>query len=251
MRPAKPLWGFGWAGWCLLPVAVALAWAYFSGYDLRHEMLRLITDRFGIRPVFWIVTRPLVHQNFGLTQPGLGLWSMVYVLLAMRLYPGRLWAGWWAIMPVWAVCRAEVFYWLMAGSGNAAFGPILTGLGISLAPQLRALAYCLAIDLVLLGGLTRSWAVAGTAMVISLVSIVIWSNATTPAHILAASVAWHAVAAGALLWWAIRARMNLPRPHECQACRYDLRGSAGTVCPECGWSPAMTPAGAPASTLGP
>lgn len=48
--------------------------------------------------------------------------------------------------------------------------------------------------------------------------------------------AWHIGVATALLTWAIRDRMRPAPAWACQACGYDLRGSQGGWCPECGVS---------------
>jgi hypothetical protein len=58
------------------------------------------------------------------------------------------------------------------------------------------------------GGLTPAW----------FVRVPLW----TPLLLLAGPAAW--------MWW-----RHLSRPmHACAACGYDLRGSTGGVCPECG-----------------
>jgi hypothetical protein len=46
---------------------------------------------------------------------------------------------------------------------------------------------------------------------------------------------WSLAALGLiLLTLAIRRRLGLPGPNQCQRCRYDLTGNTSGVCPECG-----------------
>src|SRR5262245_63139651 len=140
MRPAKPLWGFGWVGWCLLPVAAVLAWVYFSGYDLRFHVLKFIADWRGINTLFWFVTGPLMHQYFGLRTPGLSVLGLTYVWVAFWIVPRRVGWWWWTGVAVWSVLRMELMFWLISRGGGWVLAAVLIVAGAAVGPGSAGLA---------------------------------------------------------------------------------------------------------------
>src|SRR5438067_2285937 len=103
-RGVKPLWGFGWAGLALLPVAVALGWVYLSGYDLRFDVQQWINDWLGWQAQYWFVSVWLPGQYFGARDPVVGMVTLMYLLVAMHLHPRRF--GWrYLAVTGWALIR--------------------------------------------------------------------------------------------------------------------------------------------------
>ncbi len=238
-KGAKPLWGFGWAGLVLLPFALWLLWCFLHGPDLRFKLLELMNNTLGIQAVYWTVLGPLYHNWVALEVAGLGWWGLLYVPVALQIHPRR--SRWWsAPLVVWAAVRAEVYTHALIRPGAALSGMLLAASGGLLTRDSAALLLCCLVDVALLIAITRSWfvltaLVAGTAIAIAADQWFTIRPAPVsewvfrmPAYV------WHALAAGSLLAWAIRARRREPRPGFCSGCGYDLRGLEQRRCPECG-----------------
>ena len=111
---------------------------------------------------------------------------------------------------------------------------------VSLSPSLPYAAAGIAAELgtaLLLWAITRS-AIVPLAVIITLgrawwlhERAVLMASAFP---LVTCTAAWHLAIAAALFHWAFRSRAGIHPPHCCQACGYDMRGSAGVACPECG-----------------
>jgi hypothetical protein len=237
MKPSKPIWGFGWAGWLLLPVAVWLGWVFYSGYDLRHQILAVITDRFGIQSTYWVVIKVVHQQSMMLELPGLGLWGLTYTLAAFHLQRRR--NTWIAVaaLVVWAVLRPHVLFLSVVRPG---VGPPGWLQGLFTNPEFAVLLCFGAADAALLWGLTRSWAVAAVTAGATVAATVgcgaLESLGGPVARIcaIAPPYVWHATVGTAALVWAVRARRRMWPEGHCQGCGYDLHGIGNAMCPECG-----------------
>src|SRR5262245_13152660 len=89
VRSTKPLWGFGWVGLCLLPVAAVLGCVWWTGYDLRHQLLWGVNETLGSRAMMLLVGNWLSWQWTALTVPQFGPFAILYLLLAMHIHPRR------------------------------------------------------------------------------------------------------------------------------------------------------------------
>src|ERR1044071_2202214 len=237
-KGAKPLWGFGWAGWVLLGIAASLAWAYITGYDLRFKVLELINGMFGIKAVYWTVLNPCVHQFFGLEWPGFGWWSVMYSLAAVHIHPRR--TGWWWIVTVgWAAIRPSIWFHAVARPGGVVAAVMAASFGL-LDHDGAALTVCGVADVALMLLITRSRLVVGTLIGATAAAIAgerlltLRSAALQEWQMMASVAAWNAIVGSSMLWWAVRARLRRARPGFCAACGYDLRGLPDPRCPECG-----------------
>lgn len=240
MKPSKPLWGFGWAGMCLLPVMITLAWSYFSGYDLRHQALGLINDTLGIRAVFWTVLHPIFYNWVVVDLPGFGWWGLLWALVALHIHPRGV--AWYEclILVVWIVVRTELFLWFLRVPGAGPGAWMMSATGGWLDAMGAALLVCGLVDATLLGVMSRSPWVAGAVVAATIAGIPAYryvsaQTASAPAYmVLLPACGYHIIAGGAMLSWGICARMKRTPPWCCQACGYDLRGSPTGKCPECG-----------------
>lgn len=242
-RPSvKPLWGFGWVGWCLLPVAVFLAWSLISGFDLRQEFLRAIDRWFGIDAVDWIVAYALTAHS--LSDFGFSLVTLCAALVAMHLSPRRFAWWWYFVLTTWALVRPFLVWQLMVIWCR----PVI-GSGVLWAPPWKytvVMGGSCFIDLAILVALSRSWIVTGgSTLVMALAAFLAWTaqasliQGNSPVGFEAWLGSWHAYIAQVLLGtsllaWGLRDRFRSKPPWACGSCGYDLRGLAGDTCPECG-----------------
>jgi hypothetical protein len=213
-----------------------LAWVYFSGYDLRFHILKLICDTRGIKTLFWFVVNPLMHHWFSINEPGLSWWSLVYIPLALHLHPTR--SRWWLVpLVLWLAIRPALCFQAVARPG-----PVVGSLVTSLALDPHSAALCLfgAADLLLIGLIFRSrlviFSTAATIAFIVMVAKFLNARPTSiPAWAWPAMVnTWHAGVGLPMLWWAARERWRFSRSGHCKLCGYDLTGLAIAQCPECG-----------------
>lgn len=274
-RPHKPIWGFGWAGWCLLGVAVALGGAWAAGVELRYMLLSAIASVFGGDAVIWFVSTVLFAHwmDFGYLDHGLGfsplprfgLAGMVGVLIAMHIHPHRFGlfrVGLVIVLGLWTpLLSAQLPSWI----------PSLTSspLQVGYARQ-SALNFLLiwAITALACAGVL-GWALKSRRCGVAVgawcgIGAWLWGEAMLglggePAWIVSVSGdelwwsiygwLWSPTLCGGLFWWAIRARRRSFPDWACPGCGYDMRGLGGDRCPECGVSAAKAPPEAP-RTLG-
>lgn len=246
MRTARPLWGFGWAGWLLLPGAFALAWVFFTGFDLRFVLLKWTNDTLGSGAMAWFIGVVLATHYSALREPVLGPVTLCSVLVALHFHP-RPMKRWRCGLIAWALLRPvlwfELVYWgrhLGAWWAGAPFAGLWAdGWGTAIVTCFLAAA-----DAMLLWLLTRSAFVTAPALaaglgyacgVTALHKLGQFHWITELLHPLAMQAVWHGGVGAALLWWAIRAHRDVREPYQCQPCGYDLRGIADSQsCPECG-----------------
>ncbi len=252
--PPKPLWHFGWAGWTLLVVAIALGVVYFTGYDLRTLLMTIIAERLGIPALFRFTIYGILAHGlaFGTTPPipvftVIGAWC---VLPGVAVHPRRF--GYWrglclllvsvTLPGVWLYLRSVVGAWFVDQPGSpgepwaSACGAFVSMSSVALLGALMVLllyrARLVALALVLVGlfgawiTIEFDWTFAGGELLLP--RTLSWMGfawigwAFNPA-ILAAS-----------LYWGIAARRAWKPAWACQSCGYDLRGSGADICPECG-----------------
>ena len=91
-----------------------------------------------------------------------------------------------------------------------------------------------AISAWVLGWVTRSWLpVAGC--VVGYVATGLTGKYLTDADLeVLLAVPWNVCVGGSLVLWAVLARRAIRPEWHCEKCGYDLRGTVGRVCPECG-----------------
>lgn len=226
----KPLLGFGWIGGAAAVIAALLLASLLSGFDLRHEIMRVITDAFGWRAMFWFTSVWLTWQHFATLQPTFGLIGLCYLLIAMRVHPAPM--RWWryALAVAWAVIGPVSFVYIYRtlsvtwpGFWPAAI-PQRSYAFATFAAEIGTIALLLVV--------TRSRLVVWTAVAATPAAWLLWSEIGLGQWLV--GPLWHTVLCGTLLWWSIRGRVTVVPPYLCASCRYDLRGLNPSVCPECG-----------------
>lgn len=250
IRP-RPLWGFGWVGWCLLPVLCGLVWVYATGYDLRYHLLRLIDALWGFEGnvvfVAWVL--PAYLQDW----PGYGLSLISWGALMAALYVSPLRISRWAcvVLTLWVMLR-PLAWWALIG---LAFHRSPTGFGLKstsfVSWQTASLLVPLTVDVALVGWATRSRIASLAALAawgaVAAFHLMTGSNSLGPPRVISRFDGWlaengrylaQAAFSIAVLWWAIKARRAVPPPWSCPDCGYDLRGILSGRCPECGKSDA-------------
>lgn len=257
----KPLLGFGPVGWSALIIALPLAVCFFTGYDLRYQILRFINDSRGPAAAAWAVNWLVVPQHLDLffwpRPAAFGLLEMCILLIAMRIHPRRFGPGPYIaviaggiLLPNSHFILATLMHWAGLDSGeympDAPDAVIREVVRLVLA--LGVLAYA-----------TRSWrlVLAMAAFYLAwLTATHDWGVTMNPSSTRQRWVPGSEVlptskplgygstllTAAMLLGWGINARRRLPAPGHCTRCGYNLAGIAGP-CPECGQAeiPAATP----------
>lgn len=250
-RPPKPLWRFGWRGWALLPVAIALAVVLISGIDGRYYVLRTVQWLLGTDAMLRFVTAglPFHAAELGMPPFGLppgarfGLLPLCFTLIAMGLHP-----RWFSI---WAYLAVTVLGLLIPPIEleiqvrvSRAFGPgtVWGGSETYIALGVAGIVGLLATGIVL-GLLTRSRVILVFVVVTGALAAWLRAESWTGGLLLGASAApleallrwvWNPAPFTLLLWWAIGARRAWRPRWACQSCGYDLRGTSAGKCPECG-----------------
>lgn len=254
-RPPKPLWSFGPRGWVLLPVAIGLAVVLFSGIDGRYHVLRAIQWSFGTDAMLWFVTvgLPFHAADAGMPPFGLppgarfGLVTLCLTLVAMAVHPK--WFSGWVYLAVVALgflappMQVQLSSWI-----SRALAP-----GATLGEWQRLVALAVAGIMVMIATATVLWIVSRSrpvlffAVVTGIIAAWLRAESWSDGWLLGPSAvplallldwAWNPALFGLLLWWAVQARRRWKPPWACTVCGYDLRGSLGGPCPECG--PART-----------
>ena len=252
-HPPKPLWRFGWTGWILLPIALALGIVYFSGYDLRTFLFNRIYELFGIDTLYFFLLRFILPSgmSFGRLPPEplftiLGAWC---ILVGAAIHPRKF--GPWrdalmllvaiAIPSLWLTLMSKSLLWF---STSSSLTPWLTVLHVfvsqgpvtiiaALTTFLLFLARCITLVILCLGFL-NAW----FTLEISLLTIN-GSNLLLPKALVWDAAFWlgwiyYPAILAASLYWGIAARRACVPPWACRSCHYDLRGCSADLCPECG-----------------
>lgn len=263
----KPLLGFGPAGWVLLAIAIPLAICFFTGYDLRYQLQSLINDTLGPESVRFMTSTVFGVHNLNLIgywpkQADFGLITMSVMLIAMRIHPRRFGPvpyfaviAWGLLNPLTHFLLGRLLKW--AGLDTGEYMPDAPDIVIR-----NAISFALTI--LLFAVVTRSWwltllvAAFHTAALIGLHDYGVTMNRTTirerwipgsERFVLSLWFmwSWHAATYAGLLFWAIRARLKLPKPGHCLHCNYNLAGITASACPECGRAITLANALAPTS----
>lgn len=153
--------------------------------------------------------------------PGAVLLFLISVAAALgvaRRKPGSAWL---------CVCAFGVFYPAVQMFCTAVTGGPGAWLWLQiLVPTLIAAG--------LLWGATRSWVpVVGCAAGWALTACLSYEWWRDNAGLWMA-VPWNAPVFVGLVWWGVLARRAIRPKGHCEKCGYDLRGTVGRVCPECG-----------------
>ncbi len=276
-QPPKPLWHFGWRGYCLLPILLALLWVAWSGYDLRYAIQKLVNatlpgDYVYSVTVQWLIMPGLMVLNPVTDRPVIPwlyptAYSALPMLLALSIHP-RFPASRWSIAVLAFVVAAVpcIYGWQIWLRNALAVDPslpwswtsweftvnpvtilshlclLLISLRIMREPQHPA--YRILAGLLIAGAL--AWCLQWHGKIERVPPPIPTSSMWTfdgPLD-LSLRLAWHLAWLALWLTWSIHARLHHIPPHACQHCAYDLRGlpDATPICPECGHSrPQATP----------
>lgn len=243
----KPIWGFGTVGWCGVVMLAVLAGGMVLGVDWLFEFQRVVDRWTGIYSGYNRIAIKWHHYyGISLRMPSFGLIGLLYLAIALHLYPRRL--SIWALLAVvvWALARPffvetivlSIDGWL---TRHLPIRPELAGA--------MALSIAEAPTVLLLGALSRSAFVAcvsgltvvvATGVIPVMLSQFATYNTSGQEWMIwaerGAAGLYHIGVGSSLLWWAVRSRRETLREAgaRCMKCGYDVRGIAGAVCPECG-----------------
>jgi len=246
----KPLWRFGWPGWLALVCGLPVLLLAISGRNPVYEAQSFVMDRWGVPAMFDFTIYWFVYPWMQLTRVGAGPFALVWVLLALGIYPRRVSPLTYAYFVT--LCLAAPLLHAQLSDRNL-FGVTYLLQALRL-PEWAAIT---ALELLLFAGglwwLTRSWKVLAVFTAASTVFWVpqdfLWAANLSKGLWLRpwATGAWHATCATTLLVWAIKERRHIPPWWICQSCGYDLRGCNAELCPECGTphAPLRAPSASP------
>lgn len=232
-------------------VAAVLAGVLVSGYDLRTDLLRIVTEVFGADVMMWTVGALLgTHATeIGFYGPssGFGIVGACCVLVGLQVYPRPI-AWWWyaavllmglALPPLMMELSGWIGRWLSPGE---AFDPVALSQAIIASRVVRSVVAIVVVALA-----TRSWLVCAGLVALALGDAAAWVGAAAsmcgyPAwaggipdwYLVVVPWLWNPALLAVTLFWSVRARVRWRGPHACSGCGYDLRGTPGARCPECG-----------------
>lgn len=269
-QPPKPLWHFGWRGYCLLPILFALIWVAWSGYDLRYAILVLVDRTLGHEYLFsftshWLIWHALALLDIATNRPTVpplfpSFYLALPVLIALAVHP-RFPKSRWPVAVIAYCLVAPPFIhggqiWIRSAlSIDPSLPWTWTTWEIPLNPLSILANLCL---LWMTLRLLRTPIHAGyrVCAIVLIVVAMTWCSlwdmtihtlvlgsgqSTSPWTFdgpldLSLRLAWHLAWLALWLTWSIRARLHHLPPHACQHCAYDLRGlpPSATLCPECG-----------------
>lgn len=245
-------------GWILVPIAAALAYCYFGGYDLRIAIMGWYYDRYGWNALNRFFMEHLWPYNWSLGSTIAGPATLIAVLPAMFISPRR-WAPWfWAAVVLWLLINPALWWWTCHNLPRGlkqylGWSPRGTPevLAVTLAQFAVFLALASAIAgrrravILLVAGLPVClfqwgadwWANNGPNPMIARAIPYISYELTW----LTIAVVWQATVFTTLIGSAIATRRRaIAEPWYCPTCNYDLRGlltsssAIPVTCPECG-----------------
>lgn len=227
------LWGFGWRGVAGLCVLVPLAWAVMHGVDLRYELQVFVQERFGWIYGFCVNVLLAYRTAFdsGVVTPVTACWLLaVWHLVPIRdrglVYVGAIALSWGVPLAWWNLTYP------LAWSLAARFRVYPPGEG-------KYVAVALVLDVLmamLVGFVVRSRRLAITLGAVWLVGVFGQTFIRDEDWLDYYAIAIQVAGMGVALRWALRERWRAQHSHHCLACRYDLTGLVGDICPECGKS---------------
>ncbi len=234
------IFGFGPIGFVLLAPLAALIWVAWTGHDLRHDLLRLITAAMGPRALYAFVSNWLTGHFFSLHTPQFGLTTLAVALLVLHFAPRPIGARRYGVLVVWSLLEPVLMWvlpypwWLSGPTWSASIATAVeTAAGCGSALCLWYVTRSRIVAAATLGAVLVLYPAGDTFLVLSM-----------PPGGLLAVLLWHLAVAAILAFWVVRQWRSIKPDHACQSCGYDLRGLAGAACPECGAPvPAPTPAG--------
>ncbi len=235
---AKPLVGFGPAGWVAAAIFVVLAALVLAGFDMQGALLTAIYNAFGGDAPNWYVVHIQAGHWISLRAPTYGLISLLYFLPALAIAPFRI--PWWkyALVVIWALVHPLLLWYRLVLSPLATLLPNDPG-ALILAQCVHELSTVFLLWLITRSRRVFLLSLAATIAVNSIsygLTVAPGLLATTPWVNLTDSIlgpAWHLAIAATLLGWAISARLSA-NPPQCPQCGYHLRFIASPRCPECG-----------------
>ena len=271
-QPPKPLWKFGWAGYCASAILGALVLALACGVDVRFWIFSKVTSLLGIKALYWFVGSwltsngiydfPFISANLGWRGAPFMRFSLVtmcLVLVALQVHPRRTRICRWIPVVAMGVLVPGLTYsvtrWFIPHYGSStpaspteierAFTKWQCASGL-----LSIAVVALATRSVLNGLVTAGFVAGGTwlsleadrASAIPPLAPLFTRVHPTMSWFIQLSWAWNPLLFAWLLVWAIRARRAVHPEYACQKCGYDVRRSPPGPCPECGAMPITTPA---------
>lgn len=224
--------GFGPVGYALLVPLAALIWVAWTGHDLRHDLLRLITAALGPRALYAFVSRGLTGHFFSLYTPQFGLTSLAVALLVLHFAPRPIGALRYGALVAWSLVEPVLIWvlphpaWLSGPAWSASPTMAMgTAAGCGSALCLWYVTGSRAVAVATIGAVLILYPAGETFLVRSM-----------PPNGLLAVLLWHLAVAAILAFWVVRQWRSIKPDHACQSCGYDLRGLTAPRCPECGAS---------------
>jgi len=242
MRANKPLLGFGPAGWTLLAVAITLAYVWYTGYDLRYQIMRLICDVFGVKTMMNFVVYVITFHSLNVLYPPpdmeFGLIGLCALLIAMQVHPERMGVLRWTLAFALGVGTPPGVVYIIGVLGRLGHFPTNDALRWATALMLAGVILSASVWWIMRSRTAMIGTLALSATGAALESIVIAAPTAIGGDIAIAIPwfmwAWNPLLFALLLYVAVRARLRAWPEYACQTCGYDLRGITGKVCPECG-----------------
>lgn len=252
---SKPILGFGPIGWIAAAIALCIVALALTGYDFQYHFIWLIHDCLGSAATMWYVTHLHIFHGLSLQNPYFSLIGAAFAVAALFIAPRP--AGWWryALIIFWGVIRPA----LLPYEANWLISMYRWLLSFHLDVYIAHTEAWLCMEFITSALL---WTITGSRMV-----LVISTAASAAVFIFLMTYGpigaifyrqpegfllcafWNGTIGGALLWWAIRARVAIRPERACPHCGYDLQGLPHNRCPECGTTPSQPIATVIASKL--